>query len=46
MSRAVILFDTNICCVGTEELAYGVTKRGRNREALEMFLAALIILPF
>ena len=37
-----------LCSVVAAELAYGVAKSGsaRNREALEMFLAPLEILPF
>ncbi|MDA0290728.1 MAG: type II toxin-antitoxin system VapC family toxin, partial [Cyanobacteria bacterium] len=37
-----------LCSVVAAELAYGVAKSGsaRNRDALEMFLAPLIILPF
>jgi tRNA(fMet)-specific endonuclease VapC len=37
-----------ICSVVAAELAYGVAKSGsaRNRQALEMFLAPLMILPF
>ena len=40
--------EVGICSVVAAELAYGVAKSGstRNREALEMFLAPLIILPF
>ena len=40
--------EIGICSVVAAELAYGVAKSGstRNREALEMFLAPLIILPF
>ena len=37
-----------VCSVVAAELAYGVAKSGslRNRQALEMFLAPLTILPF
>ncbi len=37
-----------MCSVVAAELAYGVAKSGstRNRQALEMFLAPLVILPF
>ena len=37
-----------LCSVVAAELAYGVAKSGsaRNRQALEMFLAPLVILPF
>ena len=40
--------EIGICSVVAAELAYGVAKSGstRNHEALEMFLAPLIILPF
>ena len=40
--------EIGICSVVAAELAYGVAKSGsaRNREALEMFLAPLLILPF
>ena len=40
--------EIGLCSVVAAELAYGVAKSGstRNREALEMFLAPLIILPF
>ena len=40
--------EIGICSVVAAELAYGVTKSGstRNRQALEMFLAPLMILPF
>ena len=40
--------DIGLCSVVAAELAYGVAKSGsaRNRQALEMFLAPLIILPF
>jgi tRNA(fMet)-specific endonuclease VapC len=40
--------EIGICSVVAAELAYGVAKSGstRNRQALEMFLAPLIILPF
>ena len=40
--------DIALCSVVAAELAYGVAKSGseRNRKALEMFLAPLIILPF
>lgn len=42
------LGDIGLCSVVAAELAYGVAKSGssRNREALEMFLAPLTILPF
>ena len=40
--------DIGLCSVVAAELALGVAKSGsaRNRQALEMFLAPLIILPF
>jgi len=40
--------EIGVCSVVTAELAYGVAKSGssRNRQALEMFLAPLTILPF
>ena len=40
--------DIGLCSVVAAELAYGVAKSGsaRNRQALEMFLAPLEILPF
>ena len=40
--------DIGLCSVVATELAYGVAKSGsiRNRQALEMFLAPLMILPF
>ena len=40
--------DIGICSVVAAELAYGVAKSGsaRNRQALEMFLAPLTVLPF
>ena len=40
--------EIGICSVVAAELAYGVAKRGstRNRQALELFLAPLAILPF
>jgi tRNA(fMet)-specific endonuclease VapC len=40
--------DIGVCSVVAAELAYGVAKSGsaRNRQALEMFLAPLTILPF
>ncbi len=42
------LGEIGICSVVAAELAYGVAKSGsaRNRQALEMFLAPLEILPF
>ena len=42
------LGDIGLCSVVAAELAYGVVKSGsaRNRQALEMFLAPLTILPF
>jgi len=42
------LGDIGLCSVVVAELAFGVAKSGsaRNRQALEMFLAPLIILPF
>ncbi len=40
--------EIGLCSVVAAELAYGVAKSGslRNRQALEMFLAPLSILPF
>ncbi len=40
--------DVGLCSVVAGELAFGVAKSGsaRNRQALEMFLAPLTILPF
>ena len=40
--------EIGVCSVVAAELAYGVAKIGstRNRQALEMFLAPLVILPF
>lgn len=40
--------EIGICSVVAAELAYGVAKSGssRNRQALELFLAPLVILPF
>ena len=40
--------EIGLCSVVAAELAYGVAKSGSacNRQALEMFLAPLIILPF
>jgi tRNA(fMet)-specific endonuclease VapC len=40
--------EIGICSVVAAELAYGVAKSGseRNRQALELFLAPLAILPF
>ena len=40
--------DVGLCSVVAAELAFGVAKSGsaRNRQALEMFLAPLTILPF
>lgn len=42
------LGDIGLCSVVAAELAYGVAKSGsaRNRQALEMFLSPLRILPF
>lgn len=42
------LGDIGLCSVVAAELAYGVAKSGsmRNRQALDMFLAPLTILPF
>lgn len=42
------LGDIGLCSVVAAELAYGVAKSGsaRNRQALEMFLAPLDVLPF
>jgi len=42
------LGNIGISCVTAAELAFGVAKSGsaRNREALEMFLAPLEVLPF
>ncbi|MDP4076717.1 type II toxin-antitoxin system VapC family toxin [Acidovorax sp. A1169] len=46
--RQYRLGDIGMCSVVAAELAYGVAKSGstRNRQALEMFLAPLTILPF
>jgi tRNA(fMet)-specific endonuclease VapC len=40
--------EIGLCSVVAAELAFGVAKSGsaRNRQALEMFLAPLLILPF
>jgi len=40
--------DIGLCSVVAAELAFGVAKGGsaRNRQALEMFLAPLTVLPF
>ena len=40
--------DVGLCSVVAAELAFGVAKSGsaRNRQALEMFLAPLTVLPF
>ena len=40
--------DIGLCSVVAAELAFGVAKSGsaRNRQALEMFLAPLTVLPF
>jgi len=40
--------DIGLCSVVAAELAFGVAKSGstRNRQAMEMFLAPLIVLPF
>ena len=40
--------EIGLCSVVAAELAYGVAKSGsaRHRQALEMFLAPLVILPF
>jgi len=40
--------EIGLCSVVAAELAFGVAKTGsaRNRQALEMFLAPLLILPF
>jgi len=40
--------EIGVCSVVAAELAYGVAKSGsnRNRQALELFLAPLVILPF
>lgn len=40
--------DIGVCSVVAAELAFGVAKSGsaRNRQALEMFLAPLVLLPF
>lgn len=40
--------DIGVCSVVAAELAFGVAKSGstRNREALNMFLAPLVVLPF
>lgn len=42
------LGDIGLCSVVAAELSFGVAKSGslRNRQALEMFLAPLTILPF
>lgn len=42
------LGDIGLCSVVAAELAYGVAKSGsaRNRQALDMFLAPLTVLPF
>jgi len=42
------LGDIGLCSVVAAELAYGVAKSGsvRNRQALDLFLAPLTILPF
>lgn len=42
------LGDIGLCSVVAAELAFGVAKSGsaRNRQALEMFLAPLTLLPF
>ena len=42
------LGDIGLCSVVAAELAFGVAKSGsaRNRQALEMFLAPLTMLPF
>ena len=42
------LGDVGLCSVVAAELAFGVAKSGsaRNRQALEMFLAPIEILPF
>ncbi len=42
------LGDIGLCSVVAAELAFGVAKSGsaRNRQALDMFLAPLTILPF
>jgi tRNA(fMet)-specific endonuclease VapC len=42
------LGDIGLCSVVAAELAFGVAKSGsvRNRQALEMFLAPLTVLPF
>ena len=42
------LGDIGVCSVVAAELAFGVAKSGspRNRQALDMFLAPLTILPF
>ena len=46
--QAYRLGDIGLCSVVAAELAFGVAKSGsaRNREALDMFLAPLTILPF
>lgn len=43
-----LLGEIGLCSVVAAELAFGVAKSGspRNRQALEMFLAPLTILPF
>ncbi len=42
------LGEIGLCSVVAAELAYGVAKSGstRNRQALDLFLAPLVILPF
>ena len=42
------LVEIGLCSVVAAELAFGVAKSGsaRNRQALEMFLAPLDVLPF
>lgn len=47
-ARLSLLGDIGLCSVVAAELAFGVAKSGsvRNRQALEMFLAPLSILPF
>ena len=46
--RQYRLGDIGLCSVVAAELAFGVAKSGstRNRQALEMFLAPMAILPF
>ena len=48
ISQAHRMGEIGVCSVVAAELAYGVAKSGstRNRQALEMFLAPLVILPF